>query len=106
MDMFPTCSTHLRPGGRHRMGRLEIRPRESKSSGMEPLENRLLLAAGDFDPTFGGGDGGATVDLAVSGNNTDFAAAMAVPSAGKIILARTNGNRSKPNDRIPLAAPN
>jgi uncharacterized delta-60 repeat protein len=68
------------------------------------LEPRVLWAAGDFDPSFGGGDGGAVVDFATTGTDADFARAMAVdPATGKIVLAGTTGGGGNTDDRIALA---
>src|SRR5688572_563101 len=56
---------------------------------VEPLERRVLLSAGELDPTFGGGDGVAKVNF----NGNDAAVAMAVQRDGKVVAA---GNRSGP----------
>ena len=72
---------------------------------LQPLEPRLLLAAGDFDTTFGGGDGAAVIDFATTGSGgSDFARSMAIdPANGKIILAGTTGGGQNNDDRIALA---
>jgi uncharacterized delta-60 repeat protein len=70
---------------------------------LESLECRQLLAAGDFDLTFGGGTGGTKVDFAVTGTGSDFARAMAIqPGDGKIVLAGTTGSGGNTDDRIAL----
>jgi len=58
------------------------------SACTERLESRLLFAAGDLDPTFGGGDGIASVD---SSDPFDSTQAMAVAGDGSIVaVGRTN----------------
>src|SRR5256885_59124 len=61
----------------------------SAQRACELLESRRLLSAGDFDTTFGGGDGGVFVDFAATGSDADFGEAMAVQSDGKIVIAGT-----------------
>jgi uncharacterized delta-60 repeat protein len=77
--------------------------RVSAQRACELLEARRLLAAGDFDPTFGGGDGGVFVDFAATGTNADFGQAMAVQGDGKIVIAGTTGGGGNTDDRIGLA---
>jgi uncharacterized delta-60 repeat protein len=78
-------------------------PRAKGRALLENLERRLFLAAGDFDPAFGGGDGSTSVDFDFAGTDAHFARAMAVdPSTGKIILAGETGSGSNRDDRIAL----
>lgn len=57
---------------------------------VEWLEPRTLLAASLLDPTFGGGDGIASVDFRGS---DDYAADVAVVVGNKILVAGTAGRR-------------
>ena len=52
---------------------------------LERLEHRLLFAAGDLDPTFGGGDGVATFDSFATTR------ALAVAADGSIVVAGMTG---------------
>lgn len=70
---------------------------------IEALEGRRLLAAGDADPTFGGGDGFVSVAFEGFAFTHDSGTAMAVQSDGKIVLAGRSGNGSNTNDRVALA---
>lgn len=60
--------------------RADRRARSSTRSAVEGLERRVLFAAGDPDPTFGG-DGVATFDL----NVHDWANGVAVQADGKVL---------------------
>jgi uncharacterized delta-60 repeat protein len=63
-------------------------PRTRTPARIEPLEGRVLFAAGDLDPTFGGGDGIASPD---SSDPFDSTQAMAVAGDGSIVaVGRTN----------------
>jgi len=63
----------MRPGIDHRI----------VTSVLEVLENRRLLAAADFDTTFGGGDGIVRDDL----SGFDFVQDTAIQGDGKIVVA-------------------
>src|SRR5688572_25558376 len=52
---------------------------------VQPLERRVLMAAGDLDPTFGG-DGSVDVDVAGAGGDAPVLAAL---PDGKILVAGT-----------------
>ena len=68
---------------------------------IEPLERRVLFAAGDLDPTFGGGDGVADTDLAGG------AEAIAVQADGSVVAA--GATLTEPGDssnwRLSATAP-
>src|SRR3954471_2343966 len=70
---------------------------------IESLEPRQLLAAGDLDPSFGGGDGFAVAAFSGLTTNHDNALAMAVQTDGKIVLAGRSGNGSNTADRVAVA---
>src|SRR4051812_29075846 len=73
--------------------------RAAAAAAVQALEDRRLLAASDFDLTFGGGDGGMNVDFVVSGTNADFARAVAIqPSDQRIVLAGTSGSGGANDD--------
>src|SRR5687767_2661865 len=65
----------------------------------EPLEGRVLFAAGDFDTTFGGGDGAVTTDFATT---ADAGTALVVQSDGKIIVGGSVGNGTNTEDVFGL----
>src|SRR5256885_15166663 len=60
--------------------------------GVEPLESRRLLSAGQLDPTFGAG-GAVTTDFV--GDVDDRASAVAVQADGKYVVA---GSVARPWD--------
>src|SRR6185436_14424910 len=70
---------------------------------VESLEPRQLLAAGDPDPSFGGGDGFASAAFSGLTTNHDNALAMAVQADGKIVLAGRSGNGTNTADRVAVA---
>ena len=60
---------------------------------IESMERRLLLSAGDLDPTFG--DGGEVLLPAVSGSLIEVVNATAVQPDGKILIAGSAGTFSE-----------
>ena len=73
----------------------------------EPLETRRLLAGGDLDPTFGGGDGLVVPQLNIALNRADGVAAQADEkvlrtyldtSSGKVGVQRRNADGSISSD--------
>jgi uncharacterized delta-60 repeat protein len=67
---------------------------------LEALEGRVLFAAGDFDTTFGGGDGAALVDF---GGTSDFASSIVPLADGKILVGGSVGNGSNTDDVFGIA---
>src|SRR5437762_3105703 len=66
------------------------RPLTQATRGViEPLERRLLLSAGDLDPTFGTA-GQTTITLGAG--VTLFAQAVAVQTDGKVVVAGGDSN--------------
>src|SRR5690349_19379842 len=78
-------------------GRAGRGPVEAARPLPEELERRVLLAASLLDPTFGGGDGIVTTDVATSGGAV---AAVSVLASGKI-LAAGNASASLPSGSPP-----
>src|SRR5688572_17435612 len=70
---------------------------------IEALEIRQLLAAGDLDFTFGGGDGLAVAAFSGLTTNHDTGGAIAVQSDGKIVIAGRSGTGTNTTDRVALA---
>lgn len=58
----------------------------------EPLERRVLFAAGDLDTTFGGGDGVADTDLAGRVNAISFTDDGSVVVVGSTPLVASLGS--------------
>jgi uncharacterized delta-60 repeat protein len=81
----------------------DARARAKAAPAAEVLEPRWLLAAGDLDPTFGGGDGIATAHFPGSGVVQDSAEGVAVLPDGRVLLAGTTGNGSNIQDSVALA---
>jgi len=77
--------------------------RSAARAVIEVLEPRQLLAAGDPDPAFGGGDGFATAPFTGLSTNHDTGEAMVVQPDGKIIIAGRSGNGSNTADRVAIA---
>src|SRR5262249_54115758 len=73
------------------------RPARARLS-VTPLEERALMTAGAFDPTFGGGDGKAEVYFDKGTPKTDHASAMAVQTDGKIVVVGWALNAAGDND--------
>ena len=76
------------------------RPVTAPRRPLEALESRVLFAAGDFDLTFGGGDGATLVNFAPG--SADFAAALAVLPDGKMIVGGSVGDGSNTDDSFGL----
>lgn len=68
---------------------------------MESLENRVLFAAGDFDTTFGGGDGVALVNFGPG--SADYATSIIALSDGKSIVGGSIGSGDNTDDAFGLA---
>ena len=84
-------------GPRHRPRR---NSRLSHRRPFEALEGRVLFAAGDFDTTFGGGDGAALIDF---GGTSDFASAIVPLAGGKMLVGGSVGNGSNTDDVFGIA---
>src|SRR4051794_27675528 len=71
---------------------------------IELLEVRQLLAAGDPDLTFGGGDGFAVAAFSgLPNSNHDVPYSMAVQSDGKIVVAGYSGSGGNTDNRVAIA---
>lgn len=68
---------------------------------METLEKRVLFAAGDFDTTFGGGDGVALVDFGAG--SADYGTTIAALSDGKSIVGGSVGSGNNTDDAFGLS---
>src|SRR5688572_10764092 len=88
----------LRPSMRRRRS---VTGAPSHRRPLETLESRVLFAAGDFDLTFGGGDGATLVNFAAG--SSDFGTTLAVLGDGKIIVGGSVGNGTGTNDDFGVA---
>ena len=95
----PFVSTRL--SARTSAGRRRPVRADASRRPVEVLENRVLFAAGDFDTTFGGGDGATLVAFAPS--SSDYGASIAVLADGKSVVGGSVGNGSNTNDDFGLA---
>src|SRR5258705_8492332 len=77
--------------------------RSAARSIIEFLEPRQLLAAGDPDLTFGGGDGFAAAAFSGFSYNHDYPFSMAVQPDGKIVLAGYLGSGGNTDNRVAIA---
>ena len=89
------------PPRRHRARRdLALRPAPRHRKLTEPLESRVLFAAGDLDTTFGG-DG--LVSVGAAGTLIDEAQAVAVQFDGKVLVAGSASTDNTPGGDFLLA---
>jgi uncharacterized delta-60 repeat protein len=68
---------------------------------MEALEGRVLFAAGDFDTTFGGGDGAALVNFAPA--SSDQGTTLVALPDGKTLVGGSVGDGTNSNDDFGIA---
>src|SRR3954470_16947433 len=68
---------------------------------MEALEGRVLFAAGDFDTTFGGGDGAALVNFAPA--SSDRGTTLVTLPDGKTLVGGSVGDGTNSNDDFGIA---
>ena len=87
-------SRRLRRGSLHRSP--TARPTATTRRPVEPLEQRVLFAAGDFDTTFGGGDGAALINFGP--DSTDFANSVVALPNGQVLVAGSVGDGTNTGD--------
>src|SRR5688500_14211338 len=103
MHRIPSPIVSPRPR-RARPGASNSQAGSSRVSGahrraVEPLEGRVLLAAGDFDTALGGA-GSATAGFA---SGADFGSSVVIQGDGNIVVAGTTGDGSNGRDNFALA---